>query len=159
MNVSSILCTSTYSLYEEDIPYLVWEGGTILELMWNGSAWIVMGNPVIAKANSGHYGYRVYADKYAEIWGNNYDSSVSEQYITYDVTYPFYFLNRTWYSASAIVYSWYNENTLGNVRIAAVGIARISAIRAKYQCGYPSSADTHRGIGYKVSGYLDDYSA
>lgn len=50
--------------------YERWPDGTILELMYDGSYWVIVGNPMLENYNgaSGN-GYIVYADGFIEQWG------------------------------------------------------------------------------------------
>jgi hypothetical protein len=48
--------------YDNTKPYKVWDAYTTLELMWTGSAWLVMGNPVLCSYTSSSDSYTVYAN-------------------------------------------------------------------------------------------------
>ena len=50
--------------------YERWSDETILELMYDGTYWVIVGNPIIENYDdSSGNGYRVYADGYIEQWG------------------------------------------------------------------------------------------
>lgn len=57
--------------YSSSYPHKVWDAYTTLELMWDGTVWLVMGNPVVCTYDDGSgNGYNVFANGYIEQWGN-----------------------------------------------------------------------------------------
>lgn len=47
----------------------MWQDNTILDLMYDGTDWVIIGNPVVESYYSGSNGYSVYADGKIECWG------------------------------------------------------------------------------------------
>ena len=70
--------------YSSTYKYKVWDAYTTLELMWTGSAWIVMGNPVLCSYFSSSVGYTVYANGLVEQWGYKQIGTDSDSYISVD---------------------------------------------------------------------------
>ena len=68
----------------------VWDAYTTLELMWTGSVWLVMGNPVLCSYFSTTQSYTVYANGLIEQW--IYDITVSSE-VNDNFTFPIYFSN------------------------------------------------------------------
>ena len=55
--------------YSSTYKHKVWDKYTTLEVMWTGTYWLVMGNPVLCSYFSSNKGYSVYADGKIEQWG------------------------------------------------------------------------------------------
>ena len=55
--------------YSSSYPYKVWDAYTTLELMYTGSYWLVMGNPILCSYFSETQSYTVYANGLIEQWG------------------------------------------------------------------------------------------
>lgn len=60
----------------------VWDAYTTLELMYTGSEWIVMGNPVLCSYFSNTQSYTVYANDLKVQWGDKSFSATSDARIT-----------------------------------------------------------------------------
>lgn len=56
--------------YSSTYKYKVWDANTTLELMWDGTNWLVMGNPVVCSYFSTSYLYKVYADGFIRQQGS-----------------------------------------------------------------------------------------
>lgn len=50
--------------------YEMWQPYTILDLMYDGTYWVIIGNPVVESYYSSNKGYSVYADGKIEQWGS-----------------------------------------------------------------------------------------
>lgn len=55
--------------YSSSYPNKVWDAYTTLELMWTGSEWLIMGNPVVCSYFSETQSYIVYANGLIKQWG------------------------------------------------------------------------------------------
>lgn len=55
--------------YSSNYPYKVWDAYTTLELMYTGSYWLVMGNPILCSYFAETQSYTVYANGLIEQWG------------------------------------------------------------------------------------------
>ena len=64
----------------------VWDAYTTLELMWDGTNWIVMGNPVLCSYFSTTQSYTVYANGLIEQYGI-VDASSSNTTVTFPISY------------------------------------------------------------------------
>lgn len=84
--------------YSSSYPYKVWDAYTTLELMWTGSEWLILGNPIVCSySSSGTAGYQVYANGYIEQW---------QRYAPATNTRDFYIV----FKETPIVLSNYNNN-------------------------------------------------
>lgn len=57
----------------------MWQPYTILEFMYDGTDWVIVGNPTVESYYSDTVSYKVYADGLIEQWGNtvsNYDTAI-----------------------------------------------------------------------------------
>jgi hypothetical protein len=70
--------------YNASYAYKVWDAYTTLELMYTGSYWLVMGNPILCSYFSTSNNYTVYANGLIEQWGYLNPSTTS---FTYLITY------------------------------------------------------------------------
>ena len=64
----------------------MWQPYTILDLMYDGTYWVIIGNPVVESYYSANSGYNVYADGKIECWGQT-TSKVTSGNINYPVQY------------------------------------------------------------------------
>lgn len=65
----------------------MWQPNTILELMYDGTDWVISGNPVVESYYASNKGYSVYADGLIEQWQNN----VSNNGGLVEVTLPIHY--------------------------------------------------------------------
>ena len=84
--------------YSSTYKYKVWDAYTTLELMWTGSAWLVMGNPVLCSYFASNAGYTVYANGLIEQWGLDSDNSNNGAWATSTITFNIYMSSKTSYS-------------------------------------------------------------
>ena len=68
--------------YSSSYQYKVWDAYTTLELMYTGSYWLVMGNPILCSYFSETQSYTVYANGLIEQWG-----IINQQDINFLVSY------------------------------------------------------------------------
>ena len=68
--------------YSSSYPYKVWDAYTTLELMYTGSYWLVMGNPILCSYSDKTQSYTVYANGLIEQWG-----IINQQDINFLVSY------------------------------------------------------------------------
>ncbi|MCR5219190.1 hypothetical protein [Treponema sp.] len=68
---------------------MYWQPYTTLELIYTGSYWLIMGNPVLISYNSEAISYAVYADGKIEQWIRQSCSWTSGATITYPITYSY----------------------------------------------------------------------
>lgn len=59
---------------------MYWQAYTTLELIYTGSYWLIIGNPVLISYNSESISYAVYADGLIVQWGNNSSQSNKNNY-------------------------------------------------------------------------------
>lgn len=68
--------------------YERWPDGTILELMYDGTYWVIVGNPMLENYNdSAGGGYTVYADGFIEQWGTYTGRGVNN--ITFPISHSY----------------------------------------------------------------------
>ena len=107
----------------------MWQPNTILELMYDGTDWVIIGNPVVESYYASNKGYSVYADGLIEQW--LFDGNVTTVSTQGDFYLPIYFSNKNyavigkgmrggssntdfnlavkdknWFQLSATVYAW-----------------------------------------------------
>lgn len=73
----------------------MWQPYTILDLMYGGTYWMIIGNPVVESYYSSNKSYTVYADGKIEQWGNKTSDFASGKLQT--VTFPVSFSDRNYY--------------------------------------------------------------
>ena len=54
--------------YSSTYPYKVWDAYTTLELMWTGSEWLIMGDPVLCSYSSETLNYTIKGNGFIDIW-------------------------------------------------------------------------------------------
>lgn len=70
-----------YGVWRDDSAYSdeMWQPYTILDFIYDGTNWVICGNPKVESYYSGNSGYNVYADGYIEQWGGglSYEGTVN----------------------------------------------------------------------------------
>lgn len=84
----------------------MWQPYTILELMYDGTDWVIVGNPTVENYSSDTAGYTVKADGLIEQWGCG---TVIETHRA-SVSFPVYFLNLNYYANWISNYEDYDGN-------------------------------------------------
>jgi hypothetical protein len=66
-----------YGVWRNDSTYSdeMWQPYTILDFIYDGTNWVICGNPVVESYYSGSSGYNVYADGKIELWDWYYTST------------------------------------------------------------------------------------
>ena len=64
-----------------------WQPLTTLELIYDGTDWVIIGNPVVEDYFSGNQGYTVYANGLIEQWGRKDSYTTSQNPITLAISY------------------------------------------------------------------------
>lgn len=75
--------------YSASYPNKVWDKFTTLEVMWTGTYWLVMGNPVLCSYTSNDGGYTVYANGLIEQYRNTNPDASQEVNITWNFSVLF----------------------------------------------------------------------
>ena len=84
----------------------MWQPYTILELMYDGSDWVIVGNPTVESYSNDTVGYTVTADGLIEQWGRATYVEVHRA----SVSFPVYFLNLNYYANWILNYEDFDAN-------------------------------------------------
>ena len=102
----------------------MWQPYTVLDLMYDGTDWVIMGNPVVESFysinTSNGYGYRVYADGKIEQWG--YASAPSSEQQT-QISFPIQFSNKP---SVQVTLNGTSDSDLGQTYLSQVQASKTS---------------------------------
>lgn len=85
-NFSTLELHSGYWRGAGSLSSEMWQPYTVLDLIYDGTSWLILGNPVVESYYSANNGYSVYADGKIECWGQT-TSKTSSGNIYYPVQY------------------------------------------------------------------------
>jgi hypothetical protein len=96
----------------------VWDNNTTLELIYNGTNWVVVGNPVLCSYFATDKSYSVYANGYIHQWGIQEDVTSSTQAtVQLLVNYTTSFSIADSCSSRTTYYTIPDETDLGKIKI------------------------------------------
>ena len=110
--VSSI--NGTFSLIKSHTGYWgesatsssrIWDANTTLELMYDGTYWVIMGNPIVNSYYGNDKGYIIYANGFMKQWGINSASDTSTNHYSFLITFP-----TIWFGCASDRQGWGNGN-------------------------------------------------
>ncbi len=84
----------------------MWQPYTILEFMYDGYEWVIVGNPIVESYYNDTAGYTVTADGLIEQWGR---ATYFEEHKA-SVSFPVYFLNLNYYANWILNYEHFDAN-------------------------------------------------
>lgn len=111
--------------YNSNKPHKVWDEYTTLELMWTGTEWLVMGNPVVCSYTSSDRSYLVLTDGFFKEWGHLSQTPAR----TFQTDITVFITHKTYYtilvtpnSNGLVAYYWCNElNSSGKINVNFTG--------------------------------------
>ena len=113
-----------------------WQPMTTLELMYDGTDWVIIGNPVVEDYSSSDDGYTVYANGLIEQWKNTPEDASTEVNITW--TFSVQFTNKNYLVTGGI---WINNTGAISVKkeldyVKYTTALQFMNISAKFVMGY-----------------------
>lgn len=123
----------------------MWQPNTILELIYDGTDLVIMGNPEVESWSDANGGYSVKANGLIEQWGESPKRSTSNNQTTVNFAVEF---SDTTYASSAIMYN----NADANIVFTSIRVKTKSSfdVRYWYSTGYGS---TNLPFDWMVKGY------
>ena len=95
-SLQSIIAHTGYWEGASSTSQRVWDNNTTLELIYDGTNWVVVGNPVLCSYFATDKSYSVYANGFIHQWGRRNNGSNSRG-LDYDLTFPIVFNSGTSY--------------------------------------------------------------
>ncbi len=133
--------------YSSTYPYKVWDAYTTLELMWTGSEWLIIGDPVLCSYASDNLNYTIKGNGFIDISGYNKPSAYQ-----HTVSFPLTF---TYAPEMTAVVTNPNSDVTTNVTcvvmLYSVSTTQFSA-KARNESGSGTSQSTS-GYCYRAFGY------
>lgn len=126
----------------------VWDNNTTLELQYDGTNWVVVGNPLLCSYYSTTINYRVYADGYIEQWGMHDNGSESRS-IDYNEIFAVQFTNYNTYTINLSSQSTRSNNNLS----MCYGARDIHSYGIRYHAYGLNSSDGARYALWQINGY------
>lgn len=108
----------------------MWQDNTILDLMYDGTDWVIIGNPVVESYYSASNSYTVYADGLVEQWGNKTSGFSSGNLQT--ITFPVYFSNSTYYGKANFIRNSVTDSGWGYIYNRATNSCQFVADNANF---------------------------
>lgn len=94
----------------------VWDNNTTLELIYDGTNWVVVGNPVLCSYYSDTYSYIVYADGLIHQWGT-YDKGSNTRSLYSTEIFPVQYTNEGSYMINIASARYGNGNFTGGIGV------------------------------------------
>lgn len=126
----------------------VWDNNTTLELIYDGTNWVVVGNPLLNSYYSTTVSYRVYADGYIEQWGRH-DTGSENRSINYDEIFPVQYNNYTTFTINISSQSSKSNNATS----MCYGARDIHSYGIRIHIYGLNSDDTSRYALWQANGY------
>lgn len=94
----------------------VWDNNTTLELIYDGTNWVTVGNPVLCSYYSGNYSYIVYADGLIHQWGT-YDNGSDNRSVYSTEIFPVQYTNEDSYMINIAGVKYGGGNFTGGIGV------------------------------------------
>lgn len=125
----------------------VWDNNTTLELIYDGTNWVVVGNPILCSYFATDKSYSVYADGLIRQWGRRNNGS-NVRALDYDLTFPIIFSSDSSYAINVSV----QRNGYGQCAMTPTGYT-ISSAKAHIGAYGISSSNIAQYLSWEVMGY------
>ena len=125
----------------------VWDNNTTLELIYDGTNWVVVGNPVLCSYFATDKSYSVYSNGEIRQWGRRNNGS-NTRALDYDLIFPIEFSSGTSYVINVSA----QRNGSGECAMTPTGYT-ISSAKAHIGAYGISSSNTAQYLSWEVMGY------